>query len=73
MELRTGGVDEENGQLLAKWVGSSSWHIMDGSLFIAKSGQDQNGPHVGNANEWEIMVCLTTFAIIESQHRRSKG
>lgn len=73
MELRTGGIDKEDGQLLAKWLGSSSWHMKDGSLFIARSGQDQNAPRGGEANEWEIMVCLTTFAIIESQHRRSKG
>ncbi|KAJ5455862.1 uncharacterized protein N7458_004126 [Penicillium daleae] len=76
MELRAGGVDDEDGQLLAKWVGSSSWTMKTGSLFIAhtaKSGQDHNAPRDEEAKKWEIMVCLTTFAIIESQVRRSKG
>ncbi|KAJ5601322.1 hypothetical protein N7510_010856 [Penicillium lagena] len=76
MELRAGGVDEEDGQLVAKWVRSSSWTMKAGSLFIAytaKSGQDRNPPRDKEAKKWEIMVCLTTFAIIESQIRRSKG
>jgi hypothetical protein len=76
MELRAGGVDEEDGQLLAKWVGSSSWMMKNGSLFIAstaKNGQDHNAPRDEETKKWEMMVCLTTFAIIESQVRRSKG
>ena len=76
MELRAGGVDEEDGQLLAKWVGSSSWTMKAGSLFIActaKSGQDHNALRDEETKKWELMVCLTTFAIIESQVRRSKG
>ncbi|KAJ5819292.1 hypothetical protein N7474_004883 [Penicillium riverlandense] len=76
MELRAGGVDEEDGQLQAKWVGSSSWKIKEGSLLIAytaKSEQDHNPPSDEETKKWEIMVCLTTFAIIESQFRRSKG
>ncbi|KAG2019200.1 hypothetical protein GB937_005494 [Aspergillus fischeri] len=76
MELRTGGVDEEDGQVLAKWVGSSSWTMKPGRLFIAnmaKSGQDHNTHLDEEAKKWERMVCLTAFAIIESQHRRSKG
>jgi hypothetical protein len=76
MELRAGGVDEEDGQLLAKWVGSSSWTMKAGSLFIAytaKNGQGHNTPRDEGTKKWEMMVCLTTFAIIESQVRRSKG
>jgi hypothetical protein len=76
MELRAGGVDEEDGQLLAKWVGSSSWTMKAGSLFIAytaKSRQDHNAPRDKESKKWEMMVCLTTFAIIESQVRRSRG
>ncbi|KAF7179358.1 hypothetical protein CNMCM7691_008291 [Aspergillus felis] len=76
MELRAGGIDKEDGQLLAKWVGSSSWTMKAGSLFIAnmaKSGQDHSAHLDEEAKKWEIMVCLTAFAIIESQHRRSKG
>ncbi|KAJ6137695.1 hypothetical protein N7471_004181 [Penicillium samsonianum] len=76
MELRAGGVDEEDGQLLAKWVGSNSWKMKAGSLFIAytaKSGQDHNAARDEETKKWEMMVCLTTFAIIESQVRRSKG
>jgi hypothetical protein len=76
MELRTGGVGQEDGELLAKWVGSSSWTMKTGSLFIAnmaKRGQDPNAHLNEEAKKWEIIVCLTAFAIIESQHRRSKG
>lgn len=73
IELRAGGIDEEDGRLLAKWVGSSSWTMKDGSLFITKSGQDHNAPVGEETKNWEIMICLTTFAIIESQVRRSKG
>lgn len=76
MELRTGGVDKEDGELLAKWVGRSSWTMKAGSLFVAnvaKSSQDHNAHLDRDAKKWEIMVCLTAFAIIESQHRRSKG
>lgn len=76
IELRAGGIDEEDGRLLAKWVGSSSRKIKEGSLFIpytAKSGQDHNAISDEETKKWEIMVCLTTFAIIESQFRRRKG
>lgn len=76
MELRAGGVDEENGQLLAKWVGSSSWHMKDGTLFIAQGmeiGPSSDMPNGQNSNNWDIVVFLTAFSIIESQHRRSKG
>jgi hypothetical protein len=76
MELRAGGIDQEDGPLLAKWVGSSSWTMKAGSLFIAdtaKNGQDHNAPRDEETKKWEVMVCLTTFAIIESQVRRSKG
>lgn len=77
MELRAGGIDEEDGQLLAKWVGSSRWNMKNGSLFIADRSRMGNN-HLSqlqgeDITKWEIMVCLTTFAIIESQVRRSKG
>jgi hypothetical protein len=68
MELRAGGVDDEDGELLAKWVGNNGWTMKTGSLFIKRldeKGQDQE--------VWERAVCLTAFAIIESQIRRSKG
>lgn len=76
LELRAGAVDEEDGQLLAKWVGSSSWTMKAGSLFIAytaKNGQDHNTPRDEETKKWEIIVCLTTFAIIESQVRGNMG
>ncbi|KAJ5762893.1 hypothetical protein N7533_001574 [Penicillium manginii] len=78
MELRVGGVDEEDGKLVAKWVGSSRWNMKNGSLFVAdtvKREQDskQNALREGDANDLEMIVYLTTFAIIESQVRRSKG
>ncbi|CAI7594283.1 unnamed protein product [Penicillium manginii] len=78
MELRVGGVDEEDGELVAKWVGSSRWNMKNGSLFVAdtvKRGQhsEQNTLREGDANSLEMIVYLTTFAVIESQVRRSKG
>lgn len=73
MELRAGGVDEENGQLLSKWVGNSSWSMKSGSLFIASAARNGQGKNAHDDREWERMICLTTFAIVESQHRRSKG
>ncbi|GIC86298.1 uncharacterized protein Aud_002666 [Aspergillus udagawae] len=76
MELRAGGVDKEDGLLLAKWVGSSSWMMKAGSLFIAntaKSRQDRNAHLDEDTNKWEIMVCLTAFAIIESRYRGSNA
>ncbi|KAJ5305859.1 hypothetical protein PENANT_c015G00303 [Penicillium antarcticum] len=76
MELRVGGVDEENGRLLATWIGSNTWKMKDGSLFIASTvnaGQDPDSPGDEETTKWELMVCLTTIAIIESQVRRSKG
>jgi hypothetical protein len=76
MELRAGGVDKEDGQLLAKWVGNNSWKMKNGSLSIARpseSLQELNETRDEQFEKWEIMVCLTTFSIIESQFRRSKG
>jgi hypothetical protein len=76
MELRAGGVDKEDGQLLAKWVGNNSWKMKNGSLSIARpseSLQELNETRDEEFEKWEIMVCLTTFSIIESQFRRSKG
>lgn len=66
MELRAGGVEEEEGELMAKWIGNNNWSMKTGSLFIKNlKGQDQE--------LWERAVCLTAFAIIESQIRRAKG
>lgn len=76
MELRIGGVDEEDGELVAKWIGSSRWNMKNGSLFLAdtvKKEQDQSAVREDHANDLEIIVYLTTFAVIESQVRRSKG
>lgn len=76
MEVRTGGVDQEDGELVAKWVGSSRWNMKNGSLFLAdrmKSGEEKSAVGEVHASDLEVMVYLTTFAVIESQVRRSKG
>ncbi|KAJ5754152.1 uncharacterized protein N7511_008305 [Penicillium nucicola] len=76
MELRAGGIEEEKGQLLATWLGSNSWKMKYGRLYItqvADDGQNRELPSEEQTKKWGLMVCLTTFAIIESQVRRSKG
>lgn len=77
MDLRVGGVDDEEGELVARWVNSSRWSMKVGSLFIkrdAAMGLDQDGSSTGvKPSEWERVAFLTAFSIIESQVRRSKG
>jgi hypothetical protein len=76
MELRAGGIEDEKGELLARWVGTSKLSMKRGSLFIKRiglKGQEPDAPLDEEARKWEIMVCMTAFTIIESQVRRSKG
>ena len=78
IELRAGGVEEEEaeGPVLAKWVGGKSkWTMKAGSLLIRRTGMEdrnQDVPSDEKAKKWEVMVCLTTFGIIESQLKRRK-
>jgi hypothetical protein len=70
MELRVGGVEDEDGELVAKWVRGSKWGMKNGSLFIKKTvAADQEE----EAKNWEVMVVVSVLSIVESQVRRSKG
>lgn len=75
MELRVGRPDREDGELVAKWIGSSRWNMRHGSLFVAdttKGGANQSAAQ-RDTSDFDIVVWLTTFSVIESQYRRSKG
>jgi hypothetical protein len=72
IELRLGGLEAVEGELVAKWVGTSKWLLKPGSLFIKREFGDQKSevPAKETGKDWEMMVMLTMLTIIESQARR---
>lgn len=67
LELRVGGPDDADGELLAKWICRSRWTQKYGSLYIKRIE--------GEADEkkrWEHLVILSCQSIIEAAVRRAK-
>jgi hypothetical protein len=67
LELRAGGEEDAEGELLAKWRCRSRWTQKIGSLYIKKIEGDAK-----ERNKWELMVLLSAQSIIEAAVRRAK-
>ena len=78
MELRLGGVEAVEGELVAKWVRGSKWLVMSGNLFIKRRelrehGSESTGKETGKeSNDWELMIMLSVFGIIENRARSGR-
>ncbi|KAG9247159.1 hypothetical protein BJ878DRAFT_493838 [Calycina marina] len=68
MELRVGGVDESEGEVVALWSGSSWHNLKRGSLYVQNRGESAE-----EQRQWEVTVVLAAMAIIETAVRRSRS
>lgn len=67
MELRVGGRDEKDGELVARWTGTNWHNSKKGMLFVKSVGETEL-----ERRKWEAVVVLTSMAIIENAVRRSR-
>jgi len=67
MELRVGGLEEKQGELVALWTGTSWHNLKKGTLFFKERGADKE-----ELRKWGIVVVLTAMAIIENAVRRAR-
>jgi hypothetical protein len=72
LELRVGGPEQREGEVLAVFVGTDTRNIKRGRYFIKRSRDGDGEEGMAEAKRWELMVLLTSLAIIESAARRSR-
>ena len=70
MELREGGVECVDGEVIAAWRGNSPLRFKSGSLFIKKGVYGERDK--GEGKQWELMVLLSAITMTEGAVRRSK-